>query len=77
MKKRDGRSRKTPKGKGVPADKKNAVGIRRLRRRDIIKHVEDVLIRILLASLVTAVPDGTVRDKARFLMKASATHKAA
>jgi len=74
MKKRDGRSRKTPKGKGVPVDKKNSVEIRRLRPCEIRKRVEDVLIHIILGSLVTAFPDGTVRDTARFLMKASATH---
>ena len=72
MKRRDGRSRKTPESVSAPADKKNSVGIRRLRSYAIRRHVEQTLMHVLVGALLLAFPESTVRDTARFVMKASA-----
>ena len=73
MKRRDGRSRKTPESVSAPADKKNSVGVRRLRSYAIRRHVEQTLMHVLVGALLLAFPESAVRDTARFVMKASAT----
>ena len=69
MKRRDGRRRKTPESVSAPADKKNSVGVRRLRSCAIRRRVEQTLMHVLAGALLLPFPESTVKDTARFVMK--------
>ena len=72
MKGWDGATRKSRDTAIVCGSNKNSVP-RVLKPSDIRRRVEDVLMHVLAGALLLAFPDGTVRDTARFVMKASAT----
>ena len=72
MKGWDGATRKSRDTAIVCGSNKNSVP-RVLKPSDIRRRVEDVLMHVLAGALLLAFPDSTVRDTARFVMKASAT----
>ena len=72
MKGWDGATRKSRGIAMVCRSNKNSVQ-RVLKPSDIRKRIEDVLMHVLAGALLLAFPDSTVRDTARFIMKASAT----
>ncbi len=72
MKGWDGATRKNRDTAIVCSNNKNSVP-RVLKPSDIRRRVEDVLMHVLAVALLLAFPDSTVRDTARFVMKASAT----
>lgn len=69
---RDGATRKSRDTALVCRSNKNAVP-RVLKHSDIRRRAEVVLMHVLAGALLPAFPDGTLRDAARFVMKAYAT----